>query len=269
MAKGTQSIDGMTIVGWGMLLMPLLTMWHEIGGHAAACVVQGGHVATLGAFYVECTGLPRLAEIVVACAGVTMNALLALAAFLLWRNARSDGARLTLWLVWVSEAFVASGYFLFSGVSGVGDLGTSSDGALHGMPAPLVFRVVEVLVGAACYFALVRAAIRTLTAMLGTGRVTSATRRAIAHSYYGTCGAAAVLVGLLNPVGIFITIMSAAASSFGGLAGFISIGYAAPGSDDPNAFHVARNWPVVVFGAAVLIAFALVLGSSRHFAGHA
>ena len=40
-----------------MLLMPLLTMWHEIGGHAAACAVQGGHGATIGAFYVDCTGL--------------------------------------------------------------------------------------------------------------------------------------------------------------------------------------------------------------------
>jgi len=76
-----------------------------------------------------------------------------------------------------------------------------------------------------------------------------------------------VLVGLLNPVGIFITIMSAAASSFGGLAGFISIGYAAPGADAPRAFRIARNWPVIVLGALVLLGFALVLGPSRSFAG--
>ncbi len=47
-------IDKLTMVGWGMLLMPLLTMWHEIGGHAAFCAAQGGHVTTIGAFYVEC-----------------------------------------------------------------------------------------------------------------------------------------------------------------------------------------------------------------------
>jgi hypothetical protein len=267
MAKDLQSIDRLTMLGWGMVLMPVLTMWHEIGGHAAACVVQGGHVATLGAFYVECTGLPRLAEIIVACAGVAMNVLLAVIAFLLWRGARTDGLRLILWLVWVSEAFVASGYFLFSGVSGVGDLGTTADGALHGVPAPLMLRVAEVLIGAVCYVALVRAAIGTLTAMLGTGAATSVARRAIAHVYYATCGGAAVLVGLLNPVGIFITIMSAAASSFGGLAGFISIGYATPGGDEPYPFRIARSWPVIMLGALVLIGFALILGPSRHFAG--
>src|SRR5207244_4165978 len=123
-------------------------------------------------------------EIIVACAGVAMNALLALLAFLLWRKARGDAARLVLWLVWVSEAFVASGYFLFSGVSGVGDLGTTADGALHGVSAPLALRVAEVVIGGLCYFVLVRTAIRTLTAMLGTGAVTGTARRAIAHVYY-------------------------------------------------------------------------------------
>ena len=269
MPQDTQSIDRMTMIGWGMLLMPLLTMWHEIGGHAAACVVQGGHVATLGAFYVECSGLSRGPAIIVACDGVAMNALLALVAFLLWRDARGDVARLVLWLVWVSEAFVASGYFLFSGVSGVGDLGTTPDGALHGAPAPLALRLAEVLIGGVCYLALIRAAIRTLSAMLGTGAPTGAARRAIAHVYYATCGGAAVLVGLLNPVGIFITIMSAAASSFGGLSGFISIGYAATGSDNPRAFRIGRNWLVILLGAAVLMGFALVLGPSRSFPAHA
>jgi hypothetical protein len=71
-----------------------------------------------------------------------------------------------------------------------------------------------------------------------------------------------VLVGLLNPVGLFVTIMSAAASSFGGLAGFISIGFAAPGADAPRPFEVARNWAVIAGGGLVLTTFAVVLGPS-------
>src|SRR3569623_1239246 len=51
MADETQRIDLATIIGLGMQLKPVLTMWHEIGGHAAACAVLGGHVATIGAFY--------------------------------------------------------------------------------------------------------------------------------------------------------------------------------------------------------------------------
>jgi len=261
----TQRIDLLTIAGWGMLLGPLLTMWHEIGGHAAFCAAQGGHVATIGAYYVECTGLTGLPDLLVAAAGVVVNALLALVAFGLWRRARSDNARLAWWLVWVSEAFVAAGYFCFSGATGFGDLGTGPDGSFAALPYPLAIRVAELVTGIALYVLLVRAGIRSLHAMLGTGQETRPARRRIAHGYYATVGGAAILVGLLNPVGAVITIMSALASSFGGLAGFISIGFAPGAADDPRPFVIARSWPVILAGAAVLAAFALVLGPSLRF----
>ncbi len=87
----------------------------------------------------------------------------------------------------------------------------------------------------------------------------------IAHGYYATIGVAAVLVGLLNPIGIFITIMSAAASSFGGNAGMISVGFAVPGGPTTKPFVIRRNWAIVAAGALLLIGFALVLGPSEHF----
>ena len=130
MADEAQRVDLATIIGLGTMLMPVLTMWHEIGGHAAACAVQGGHVATIGAFYVDCDGLTGAARLLVSCAGVMVDSVLALFAFALWRRARGDLMRLTLWLVWVTKAFVAAGYFCFSGVTGVGDLGTGAQGGL-------------------------------------------------------------------------------------------------------------------------------------------
>jgi hypothetical protein len=33
-----QSLDLPPVLGLGLLLMPLTTMWHEIGGHAVACI---------------------------------------------------------------------------------------------------------------------------------------------------------------------------------------------------------------------------------------
>ena len=260
-----QRVDWLTMAGWGALLLPLLTMWHEIGGHAATCVALGGHVATIGAFYVDCTGLPRWPEAIVSCAGVVANAVLAVVAYAAWRRAGSDSIRLPLWLIWVVQAFVAAGYFCFSGVTGAGDLGTGAEGALAWLPSPLVWRVGESVLGIAAYILLVRAGMRSLTAMLGSGAATRRARGRIAHVYYAACGLGAVVVGLLNPVGLFITVMSAAASSFGGLAGFISIGFAADGPDAPRDFVVARNWLVVVAGLILLVAFAVVLGPSVHF----
>ena len=260
-----QQVDVLTVIGWGMLLMPLLTMWHEIGGHAAVCALQGGHVDTIGAFYVECSRLAGLPQIAVACAGVVVNVALACLTYLVWRRVQGDQARLVLWLIWVSEGFVAAGYFCFSGVSGFGDLGTGNGGELAALPMPYAWRAAELAFGIVTYILLVRAAIRTLSTMLGTSPATATARKRIAHVYYATAGASAVLIGLLNPVGAVITIMSAAASSFGGLAGFISIGFAVPRGDVEHQFQLRRNWVVVAAGSFVLLAFTLVLGPSQHF----
>lgn len=249
--------------------MPLLTMWHEIGGHAAVCAIQGGHVTTIGAFYVECDGLSGQGNILVACAGVGVNVLFAIAAYFCWRRAVrgdvSDLIQIILWLVWVSEAFVASGYFLFSGVSGVGDLGVGEGGNLSNLELTLPVQIFEISIGLVSYILLVRAANRALNVMIGNGPGTRPIRRIIANGYYVSAGAAAVLVGLLNPVGIVITVMSAAASSFGGLAGFISIGYAAGRDGKAVPILIRRNLALVGAGVAASVAFALILGPSLHF----
>jgi hypothetical protein len=258
-------IDKLTIVGWGILLMPLLTMWHEIGGHAAFCAAQGGHVATIGAFYVDCTGLAGFADLLVASAGVLVNILLAVAAWLLWQRSTSAAARLPLWLIWVTEAFVASGYFLFSGATGFGDLGVGKGGSFTTLPYPLAIRIAEVVIGGSAYSLLVRRATRALDEMIGQGPETRVARRTIAHLYYATAGIGAAVVGLANPVGLVITIMSAAASTFGGLAGFIPIGFATRAKGEPTDFTAGRNWAVILSGALVLAAFAVVLGPSRNF----
>ncbi len=265
MADEAQRIDVATIIGLGILLMPVLTMWHEIGGHAAACAVEGGHVATIGAFYVDCEGLSGAAQLLVSCAGVLVDSVLALVAFALWRRATGDMARLTLWLIWVTKAFVAAGYFCFSGATGAGDLGPGVGGGIGPLPLPYLWRAAELAGGIAVYLLLVRAAIRTLTAMLGDAPATGPARRVIAHGYYATIGVAAVLVGLLNPIGIFITIMSAAASSFGGTAGMISIGFAVPRGPTTKSFVIGRSWAIIVVGVVVFVGFALVLGPSQHF----
>lgn len=266
-----QRVDHLTIGGLGLLLMPLLTMWHEIGGHAAVCALQGGQVKAIGAFYVACDGLSGAADIRVAGAGVFVNIVLALGAYVVWRRAvagnASDLARITLWLVWVSEAFVASGYFLFSGVSGFGDLGIGKGGALSGLGLTGSARILEIAVGLASYILLVRSANRTLSGMIGTGPESRRARRVIAHGYYVSVGIAAVLVGILNPLGIAITVMSAAASSFGGLAGFISVGFGAGKEGEAKPILIGRSLAIVGAGVAASVAFALVFGPSLQLGG--
>lgn len=253
-------IDAVTVIGLALLLMPLMTMWHELGGHAAACVALGGRVTAAGAFYVDCAVEERWRAIGVAVAGVKVDTLLAVIAWLLWRGARGGVVKLALWYLWIGKAFVASGYLLFSGVTGVGDLGVDAGGGFEGVPYATAIRIAEVVLGAILYWKIVMAGMRSLSAMIGTGPQTVRARRTIAHLYYAMVGLSALAVGVLNPVGLFVTVASAAASSFGGQAGMISIGFAPGREDEPHAYSVGRRWAVLAAGIIMVIAFALTLG---------
>ena len=225
-------------------------------------MASGGRVTTIGAFYIDCEGVHGWREVAVACAGATMDVVPALIGWTLWRTVKGDPARLVWWHVAVGKGFVASGYLLFSGVSGVGDFGTGPGGGLVSLPAHGVIRVVLIAIGGLTYWWLCMAAARALAAMLGQGPETRTTRRSVAHLYYATIGLASVVVGLFNPVGFFITVMSAAASSFGGNAGLIPIGYMTAATGTPRTFTVARSWPILVLGVIVILAFGAVLGPS-------
>lgn len=66
----------------------------------------------------------------------------------------------------------AAGYALFSGVAGIGDLGTGADGALHGVQPEWLWRSALVLVGAASYWLVVRISLRLIAPRLeGSGAV--------------------------------------------------------------------------------------------------
>ena len=71
-----------------------------------------------------------------------------------------------------TKAFVAAGYFCFSGATGVGDLGPGASGGIGPLPLPYLWRAAELGVGIVAYVLLVRVAIRPLTTMLGDSAAT-------------------------------------------------------------------------------------------------
>ena len=259
------SVDAVTVIALGMILLPLTTMWHEIGGHATTCVALGGRIDTIGAFYVDCSGLDGWRQIAVSCAGAAMDTVLAIVAWSIWRRTTGDLARLVWWYIAVCKGFVAAGYLAFSGVSGFGDFGTDPGNGLASLPWHPALRIALIVVGGLAYWRLYMLAARTSGAMIGQGLETKAARRTIAHVFYATIGVVAVVVGLFNPIGIVITILSAAASSFGGNAGLISVGFATSENGEPLPFGVRRNWVMVAAGIAITLAFAIVLGPSLRF----
>lgn len=256
----TPRVDPWTLAGLALLLLPLLTMAHELAGHALICVATGHLPSELGAYYVECPGTGPWARRVVAMAGTGVDVLLATLAFVGWRRVCRPLPRLALWTVFTVKGMVAAGYWMFSGVSNLGDWGPAAGGGIGPLPWPWLWRAIMFAVGLAVYIAVVRRSIRMMATMLGGGETARRTQWRIAMTTYMIGGVSAVLVSLFNPLGIAITLMSAVASSFGGTAGLFNVAYAKSCDEPPRDFVIDRHYAIVVAGVLVTAAFAAVLG---------
>ena len=254
-----------TICAIAWLLMPALTLAHEVGGHAAACLATHGALNEIGSFYVDCTSATAMARRMVAVAGPATDAVLAVVFYRIWRACRTDMARLITWFCWLGCGFEAAGYLMFSGILGLGDLGPDGDGGLAPLPYPLLWRGAFAGTGLIIYVALIAVGQRTMTAMIGPGSATRGTRRTIALRYYAAFGLAALVASLLNPKGLEIILTSALASSLGAIAGLITIGFGARGAGEGRRFIIARNTALLVLGPAATVLFALALGPTIRF----
>jgi hypothetical protein len=255
-----QRVDMWTLVGLALLLLPLLTVGHELLGHALTCVASGHHSSELGAYYVECPHTGPWSRRIVAMAGTCVDVLLALLAYVAWLKTSRPLPRLVWWIVFTVKGMVAAGYWMFSGVTNLGDWGPAMGGGIGPLPWPWLWRAVMFVVGLYVYIEVVRRAIRMMVAMLGGGEQARMTRRNIAMSIYLVGGVSAVLVSLFNPLGIVITLMSALASSFGGTAGLFNVAYSRRSDMPPRDFVIGRHYAILIAGVLTTIAFALVLG---------
>lgn len=260
-------IDLWTLVGLALLVLPLLTMGHELAGHALTCLGLGHAPSQLGAYYVECPGTSGWGKRLVAMAGTGMDVVLAMCGYLAWRQLQAPLPRLAAWMVFAVKGMVAAGYWMFSGLTNLGDWGPAAGGGIGALPWPWLCRLGLFAVGLVVYVAVTRRAIDMLRAMLGGGMHAWRTQRTVALTTYVVGGVSAVLVSLLNPLGLVITLVSAVASSFGGTAGLFNVAYARRRSGPASAFVIARRPVILVLGLVVTLLFAAVLGPTIHLAG--
>lgn len=270
MAQGqSQRIDLLTVAALSATAFVVSTFCHEALGHGGTCLGVGGHLLDLGAYYANCDtdNGPAWKWQAVAAAGNTVNLIL-MAVFYLLLKARlsSAGPRgsgsLFLWLMFALNGFTWAGYFLFSGVAGIGDWGTGHGAVLYNMPNALALRAVMAVVGGALYFLIGRGAGRLLGRVAGSQK----TGRNLSWTAYVTGGLIAIPVGILNPLGLYVLLASAVASSFGGASGLLWCARFAR-DDDAVAFSIGRNWLWLATGVAIVAAYAFVLGPTLHFGG--
>jgi hypothetical protein len=259
--------DRPTLIAVSALAYVLAAALHEQLGHAAACVLLGSHPLALGAFYVNCEDslLSSVNVRMVALAGPLVSLGTGIACFLLLRGMRAQ-ARVGWYFTWLLGSLgfmMAAGYPLFSGISGIGDLGTEPDAALHGVHPEWLFRVALTLLGIFAYVGVAVLAARTIGPRVpGSGTARIRTARMIALTSYLSGIVVYLAIGLLNPYGFVIVATSALASSMGGASGFLWMMQLLDRNREvaPPGLLFARSWGWIGAAAATTLAYAIVFG---------
>jgi hypothetical protein len=258
--------DRLTVAAWSVLAYAAANVLHEGVGHVGACLLVGGAPRMLTSVSFDCSvdGTASAAARLVASGGTVVNLIAGGLAVFLYRSLRTDrvAARYFLWLFAAINIFQAFGYFLFSGVSGIGDWAA----VMSPTHPEWAWRVGLAAFGGALYYLAVRRAFAALGRFIG-GRPSDrhAVGRTLSLVPYPIGAVLYCLSGVLNPNGLQLLAISAAAASLGGTSG-LAWGHQflrSRGDDDApdqKPVHIARDMRVIVTAVVVTLLFVFVLG---------
>ncbi len=263
------TMDTLTIIAIAGMVYVIATALHEHVGHALACFVLGGRITELNAFYVGCDyqTISDLSIRAVALAGPLLSLVTGILAFAALKRVASSSPHLKLWL-WLLGSIglmTATGYLLFSGVTGLGDFGVDRDGLLFNVSPEWLWRIVIFILGVVGYALSMRMSIREMGTLIGgSGRNRVVRAQRLALTSYVAGGLVSVLIGLFNPQGIVIVLISAAAASLGGTSG---LAWESQFMDRKKQsaqlpFQLERQWLWVIASLIIVLVYGIVLGPS-------
>ena len=259
--------DTLTVGSIGILAYMLANVLHEAMGHGGACILIGAKPLVLSSVHFECSQESRL----VMASGTLMN-LLAGAVFFALERLTSRRYPLLKYFFWISMTvnfFTATGYFLFSGIGGIGDWGAFVQGLGH----QWLWRTGLTIFGAVTYLLAARISLLELRPLIGSNkeqRYQCAVRLSAIRYFAG--GILMCIAGTLNPVGMVLILISTAASTFGGTSGlmwttdWLNHGTTIPYGPTAEPMPIRKSWTLIVAACVVAIAFISVLGPSVRFA---
>ncbi|MGO9126582.1 MAG: hypothetical protein ACLP6G_17055 [Terriglobales bacterium] len=259
--------DLLTVGSIGILAYMLANLLHEGAGHGGACLLVGAKPLVLSSVHFECSLDSRLVD----AAGTLMNLLAGSVFLALGRLTARSSPRLKyfFWISMTVNLFTGTGYFLFSGIGGIGDWGAF----IQGLGPQWLWRIGLTIFGAATYLLAARISLLELRPLIGSNqerRYQRAVRLSAVPYFAG--GILMCIAGALNPQGMILILISAAASTFGGTSGlmwttdWLNRGTMIPFGPPAEPVPIQKSWPLILAACATAIAFIAVLGPSVRLA---
>ncbi|HXS74640.1 MAG TPA: hypothetical protein VN753_00580 [Terracidiphilus sp.] len=241
-----------TIISIAVLSMGLAALLHEGLGHGVTAWLRGDAVTQLTSNHLSDNESDRFVE----AGGTIINLFTGAIALIGSFRARSN-LRYFLCLFGAVSLLDGSGYFLFSGVIGVGDWAN----VIEGLPHHAAVRTVMAIFGLVFYYICVRFIAIALRPFM------------VARSEYNTVGrlpyvAACIfycIAGALDPLGVKLLFLSTIPAAFGGLSGLLWADALMPKAVPAVPLTVEPApiwwWTAAVFG----VAFVVILGRGINF----
>lgn len=260
--------DAWTVGAIAVVAYCFANVLHEGLGHGGACLLQGCKPTVLNAIYFDydpTTATPG-GERWIAAGGSIVNVLAAAIslAMLRFRRPGVASAQYFLWLFAAVNLLMAFGYLLFSGIGGIGDWKR----VVEGFEPHAAYRVGLAVAGTLLYF---WTAPRWLAPHFANFLQPAAPAAPqvwrMVRMPYLIGGCVFLLAGLLNPYGLQLVLISAAAASFGGTSLLIWYPFdkVAPLQRDDGLFAIRRSRAWLVAGTLTLLVFVGVLGPGLNF----
>jgi hypothetical protein len=262
-ALPTRQPDLPTIAACACLAYIISNVLHEALGHGGAALLSGARHLTLTTTYLDADVDNRWIE-----AAGTLANLIAGPLFLAALAVAHRAGPLTRYFLWLCAAFnllLGTGYFGYSGLLNQGDWAV----VLHGLRPAWAWHAAVFLGGVGLYFGSMVLLARSLGRRVIGGRPTRPVLRRLTWIPYFAAGVLACVAALRNPLGWKLILLSAAASSFGGAAGLLSLGRLVPCSVQqgaaPAVFSLPRQWPLIAATCVIVLFDVLVLGHGLHW----
>lgn len=193
------AVDWPTTIAISAMSMSLTVGLHE-GIHALACVF-GGRLVQLSALHVDCIPASVAHGKFTSGSAAVVNIILGfvLLAFLRQSQDRSSETKFFVWLFMAMNFFLGAGYFMFSGIAGIGDWAN----VIAGLEPAWLWRVIMAIVGTGLFTYFVYLSLVALGSIIG-GTAEEQINRAVKLGVvaYVTAVIVVLLAGVMNPFGM-------------------------------------------------------------------
>jgi len=237
-----------TIVSMAVVASVVSSLLHEGLGHGVTASLRGDVVTELTSNHLSSIRPDRVVD-----AGGTIVNLIAgsLCLFAASRSTRAN-TRYFLWFLGAINLLLGAGYFLFSGVLGLGDWAD----VIAGLPRQGLLRAALAVAGAVLYIFFVRLIAVVARPFVANRREYNTVGRL---PYYAAC-CFWCLAGAFDPLGFRLMLISTLPASFGGMSGLMWADSLMPRAVPEHALAVQRSriwWALaLVLGCAFLITVA-------------